>query len=139
MRNFLADTTALVVFFTLTGMLNERYVAGMDWREVAKARLIGAPLMVLTARPYGLWRDWVMYRSGAVYRGGMRAFWFDTLALLSFQVPLYAAIVWSSGADGSEVLHASAGAAVIMLISGRPYGLWLDLVRTWYGLPANRR
>ncbi len=139
MRNFLADTTALVVFFTLTGMLNERYVAGMDWSEVAKARLIGAPLMVLTARPYGLWRYWVMDRSGATHCGAMRAFWFDTLALLSFQVPLYAAIVWSSGAAGPEVLHASAGAAVIMLISGRPYGLWLDLVRRWYGLSRRRR
>ena len=57
MRAFVADTLALVVFFTLLGALNERYVAGMAWEEVARSRSIGAPLMVLTARPYGLWRD----------------------------------------------------------------------------------
>ena len=56
MRAFLADTPALLAFFTLADLLNERFVAGMDWGDVLAARAIGAPLMVLTARPYGLWR-----------------------------------------------------------------------------------
>ena len=48
-RGFFADTLALVTFFTCTGILNERFIAGMDWPQVIDARLIGAPLMVLTA------------------------------------------------------------------------------------------
>lgn len=51
MHSFLANTLALLVFFTNTGVLNERSVAGMYWGEVAAARGIGAPLMVLTAHP----------------------------------------------------------------------------------------
>ena len=130
MRSFLADTLALVVFFTITGALNERFIAGMSWPEVAAARAIGAPLMVLTARPYGLWRDWVMgwtRPSSALVR--------DTVALLAFQLPIYAAIIWAGGAQGAEIVRGTGGAALLMLVSGRPYGLWLDLVRRWFGLP----
>ena len=28
---FLADTTALILFFTTTGIINERFIAGMAW------------------------------------------------------------------------------------------------------------
>ncbi len=94
MRPFLADTLALRVFFTITGVLNERFVAGMDWSEVARARAIGALLMVTTARPYGLWRDWLMGRFAGP--GAWSGLAWDSVALLVFQVPLYAS---SSGPE----------------------------------------
>lgn len=131
MRAFAADTLALCVFFTATGILNERYVAGMDWSEVAVSRAVGLPLMVLTARPYGLWRDWAMTRlpGPALLR--------DTVALLSFQAPIYAAIVLIGGADLAELGRAMAGVTAILLLSGRPYGLWLGVVRRAFGLPPD--
>ncbi len=49
---FIADTTALIVFFTTTGILNERLIAGMTWDQVLHARLLGAALMIPVARPY---------------------------------------------------------------------------------------
>lgn len=128
MRSFLADTVALVVFFTLTGTLNERYVAGMDWSEVAVARAIGFPLMVLTARPYGIWRDWMLARLPGPH------LFRDTVALLVFQMPIYAGIVLLGGADVGELLRALAGVSVVLLLSGRPYGLWLGWVRRRFGL-----
>lgn len=131
-RSPLADTLALVSFFTLTGTLNERYIAGMAWDAVAVARLIGAPLMVLTARPYGLWRDAVMRWAGRP--AGWRATLWDSVALLVFQVPIYAAIIALGGAGGAELLRGLAGACVMFLVLGRPYGIWLDLVRRWFGL-----
>jgi len=33
-------------------------VAGMESADVLKTRLIMVPLMILTGRPYGVWRDW---------------------------------------------------------------------------------
>ncbi|WP_245929975.1 L-alanine exporter AlaE [Mangrovibacter plantisponsor] len=48
-RAFIADTTALVLFFTTTGILNERFIAGMTWDQVCHARLIGAVLMIPVA------------------------------------------------------------------------------------------
>lgn len=63
-RSFIADTLALLLFFTTTGVINERFIAGMTWEQVFHARLLGAILMVLVARPYGLWRDLLMRRAG---------------------------------------------------------------------------
>ncbi|WP_226579906.1 L-alanine exporter AlaE [Acuticoccus sediminis] len=130
MRTFIADTLALVTFFTVLGALNEHYIAGMTWSEVARSRTIGAPLMVLTARPYGIWRDWLIGRIAPPLPRVAA----DALALLIFQVPIYAAILWVSGASVAGVAQGSASFAVLMLIVGRPYGLWLDFVRARFGL-----
>lgn len=121
-----------MIFFTIVGVLNERFVAGMAWEEVLRARLIGAPLMVLTARPYGMWRDLVMRRAGPSLRA--RTAW-DALALMSFQVPIYAGIIAAGGAAGGELIRGTIGAAVLMLLLGRPYGAFLDRVRAVFGLP----
>lgn len=130
MRAFIADTLALVLFFTVLGALNEHYVAGMAWEEVARSRTIGAPLMVLTARPYGLWRDWMMARLvPPLPRLGA-----DAVALLAFQVPIYAAILWLGGASALGIVKGAAGFAGLMLVVGRPYGVWLDFVRARFGL-----
>lgn len=138
-RIWLADNLGLLSFFTLTGVLNERFIAGMAWNEVLTARLIGAPLMILTARAYGLWRDWVMLTADAKRGLAARAFVFDTVALLSFQVPIYAIIIWLGGATGSVLVSGIVGAAIIMLICGRPYGLWLDAVRHWFDVATEQR
>lgn len=130
-RAFLADTLALIVFFTATGILNERFIAGMEWSEVARSRMIGAPLMVLTARPYGLWRDWVMRRAGP---GQLSRLAWDSAALLVFQVPIYAAIIAAGGAEGAQILRGTLGASALMLALGRPYGAFLEFVRTRFGL-----
>ncbi|MDH1010649.1 L-alanine exporter AlaE [Pseudomonas nicosulfuronedens] len=130
---FIADTTALILFFTTTGIINERFLAGMAWDQVLHARILGALLMVPVARPYGLWRDWVMKR--ATDRRMSRLLW-DSLALLSFQVPIYAAIIASSGASGAGLLRGTLGAAVMMLVLGRPYGAFLNGVRKLFGVPA---
>lgn len=126
-RNFIADTLALVVFFTIASGLNERFIVGMNWDEVVVSRAIGAPLMVLTARPYGLWRDWFLTRMAPSSRLG--CLMMDTLALLAFQVPIYVAIIVAGGAEGVEILKGAIGFASLMLVLGRPYGIWLDFIR----------
>lgn len=131
-RSFVADTLALVVFFTIVSGLNERFIASMSWSEVALSRGIGAPLMVLTARPYGVWRDWFL----TVTRPGTPAktLLMDAIALLAFQVPIYVLIIFMSGARGMGIVTGALGFAALMLVLGRPYGLWLDFVRTRFGL-----
>lgn len=132
-RDFLADTLALVIFFTAAGVVNERFVVGMSWEEVLRARLIGAPLMVATARPYGMWRAAILGRFAGAGRVS-RAVW-DTAALLGFQVPIYVVIIFAGGARGGELLWGAAGAVAYMMLLGRPYGVFLDWVRSLFGLP----
>ncbi|WP_417584499.1 L-alanine exporter AlaE [Pelagibacterium sp.] len=132
LRSFVADTLALVMFFTIVSGLNERFIAGMSWSEVALSRSIGAPLMVITARPYGYWRDWFLKRTGPGSHG--LTLIMDSIALLAFQVPIYVIIIFASGARGMGVVTGTLGFAGLMLILGRPYGLWLEFVRGRFGL-----
>ncbi|WP_149086619.1 L-alanine exporter AlaE [Pseudomonas prosekii] len=129
---FYADTTALILFFTTTGIINERFIAGMTWDQVLNARLLGAALMIPVARPYGIWRDWVMKRAG---KGRLSTLLWDSFALVSFQVPIYAAIITFSGASGGSLVRGTLGAAMMMLFLGRPYGAFLNGIRKLFGLP----
>ena len=88
--------------------------------------------MVLTARPYGIWRDWLVDRLAPPVPRALA----DALALLLFQVPIYVAILWVSGATATGLLQGAAGFAVLMMVVGRPYGVWLDFVRARFGLAA---
>lgn len=131
-RSFIADTLALVLFFTIASGANERFIAGLDWNDVALSRLIGAPLMVATARPYGLWRDWVLGRVKP--RRRWSELLTDAAALLVFQVPIYVAIIIAGGAEGNAILRGAIGFALLMFVLGRPYGVFLDFVRARFGL-----
>lgn len=131
-RAFIADTTALILFFTTTGIINERFVAGMTWEQVLHARLLGAALMVPVGRPYGVWRDWLMRRAKP---GRLSQVICDSLALVTFQVPIYAVIIAISGASGRGLLLGVIGATAMMLVLGRPYGAFLNWIRALFGLP----
>jgi hypothetical protein len=131
-RAFIADTLALILFFTATGIVNERFIAGMTWEQVFHARGIGAVLMIPSGRPYGLWRDWIMRHAQP---NRLSQLLWDSLALVSFQVPIYAAIIAFSGASGWGLLFGVLGAAAIMLTLGRPYGAFLNRIRGLFGLP----
>lgn len=131
-RTFVADTLALLLFFTTTGIINERIIAGMTWEQIFNARLLGALLMVPVARPYGIWRDWLMRRAKETRLS--RLFW-DSIALMTFQVPIYAMIIAINGAKGGGLLSGILGAAVMMLVLGAPYGVFLNWVRRLFGLP----
>ena len=130
-RAFFADTVALILFFTTTGIINERFVARMNWDQVLHARALGAVLMVPVGRPYGVWRDWLLCRARPERLS--RLLW-DSLALVSFQVPIYAAIIAVSGASGRGLLMGVLGATVMMFALGRPYGAFLNRVRALFGL-----
>jgi hypothetical protein len=135
-RAFIVDTTALILFFTTTGVINERFIAGMTWEQVLHARLLGAALMVPVGRPYGIWRDRLMRRARP---DRLSQLLWDSLALVSFQVPLYAAIIAISGASGQGLLLGVLGATVMMAALGRPYGAYLNWIRGLFGLaPAER-
>ena len=133
-RAFFADTTALILFFTTTGIINEHFIAGMVWEQVWHARLLGAALMIPVGRPYGIWRDWVMLHARPDRLS--RLLW-DSLALVSFQVPIYAAIIAVSGASGLGLLYGVLGATAIMLVCGRPYGAFLGWVRSLFHVQSD--
>ena len=134
MKAFLVDTVATVLFFTCLAAFSELVIAGMEPRRVLVARLIMIPVMILTARPYGLWRDLLLRRIAP--RKALGRTLVDTAAFLGFQVPVYAATLAVAGASRAEILAACLSGTLLMLVIGRPFGLFLDGVRRMAGTTA---
>ena len=136
MKAYLVDTLGTVVFFTIVAGLSELLIAGLAPQQVLIARAITIPVMVLTARPYGMWRDWVFGRFVPV-RPVARIV-IDILAFLTFQVPVYVATLIVSGATLAEVFAAVSAAIVFMVLLSRPFGLYLEWLRRVAGTTACR-
>ena len=127
MRLTLVDTLSTILFFTILAALTELYVAGMEPTDVLKTRLIMVPLMILTGRPYGVWRDW--FFAGTKPTVSWSKSLIDGLAFLTFQLPIYGLTLWIAGADFNEVSTLLGSTAVLMLIVSRPFGLFLQAMR----------
>lgn len=127
MRAALVDTAATIVFFTVVAGLVELFVVGMPFERVLFARGVMIPLMILTGRPYGLWRDFVFARAAPA--SPLARTLVDVAAFLTFQVPLYAATLVFSGASLPEIVAALAIATALMVPLGRPFGIFLEAMR----------
>ncbi|MBT8418124.1 MAG: L-alanine exporter AlaE [Silicimonas sp.] len=134
MRAFAIDTLAAVAFFTIVAGASELLVAGLSPSQVLVTRLLTVPVLVLTGRPYGLWRDAVFGLIRPLSRLGRGAT--DIAAFISFQVPVYVGILIFAGATRDEILRAAGAAVILMLVASRPYGLFLDWVRRLAGVSA---
>jgi hypothetical protein len=134
MRRFFADTFALIVFSTVAGAAVEVIFAGLTIAQTLQARVTAIPVILLTARPYGLYRDWIFRVSHADQSGQVWRAIADIAAFMTFQVPVYVAILILAGASVGQIVTACATAVVIMAVSGRPYGLFLDLCRQLFGV-----
>ena len=132
MRRTFVDTIATIVFFTTLAALTELFVADMEPREVMKTRLIMIPMMVLTGAPYGAWRDWFFKTTKPTVSWSQTIV--DSLAFLSFQLPIYALTLVVAGADQSEILTLLGATAVLMLVVSRPFGLYLEAIRKLAGV-----
>ncbi|MBL4645821.1 MAG: L-alanine exporter AlaE [Hyphomicrobiales bacterium] len=129
MRKYLIDSFAALSFFTVFATLSELLVAGMDWHQVFLARLMAIPAMLLTSRPYGLWRDWIFARCNADQRSILARIFIDMIAFMSFQIPVYVAILVFAGANLDQIFAAASSAVAFMLILSRPFGLYLEACR----------
>ena len=131
-RRYLADTSALIVYSTVAGVFVEMVVAGLTVEQCLRARLTAIPIILVTGRPYGLYRDWIWRLSGAEEGVAARRVIADTTAFVSFQLPVYWIVLLIAGASFWQIAAASVTATIILLVSGRPYGALLDVFRRLY-------
>ncbi len=114
-------------------VFTEIVVAGLSVQQSLYARLTALPIILITARPYGLYRDWICRRCRAE-EGVARRLIADTAALISFQLPVYWITLAAVGATLWQIAAASVTAIVILSVSGRPFGAMLDLFRRLFGV-----
>ena len=129
MRRFFADTFAMITFSTVVGMVIEILISSMTFGQSVQARLIAIPANLLSARLYGMFRDWIFRLMKADKGGQVRKGVADILAFVLFQVPLYATILATSGANLHQIATACGTVTIFSVFMGRPYGFFLDLSR----------
>ena len=127
-RNMLADTFAMITFGIAVGMSVE-LLAGLSFEQSLQSRLMSIPVNLLTARAYGLYRDWIIsrFRIRSHGKGFVQMIFLDALAFITFQIPLYGTMVVSTGVGVEQVVAACAGQMGAILVMGRPYGIYLQL------------
>ncbi len=130
-RDMLADTFAMITWGIVVGMCVE-LLAGLSFEQSLQSRLLSIPVNLVTARPYGLYRDWLIGRGQVIGTGFFQMVLLDVLAFISFQIPLYAGTVFLTGAGVEQVIVACTGQVGAMIIMGRPYGMYLQLCRNWF-------
>jgi hypothetical protein len=133
-RKYLADTSALIVYSTVAGAFVEMVVAGLTFEQCLRARLTAVPIIFITGRPYGVYRDWLWRLLGAENGVARRRVIADTTAFASFQLPVYWIVLIIAGATFWQIAAASVTAIIVLLVSGRPYGALLDLFRKLFRL-----
>ncbi|HCJ98549.1 MAG TPA: L-alanine exporter AlaE [Serratia grimesii] len=129
-RSAAADTFALVVYCFIAGMAIEILISGMSFQQSLSSRLLSIPVNILIAWPYGRYRD-AFIRVAKRLHGHpfLLRNLADLLAYVSFQSPVYAAILWSVGADGQQIMTAVTSNAVVSMAMGVVYGYFLEYCR----------
>jgi hypothetical protein len=129
MKLYLVDTFAMVVFSTLVGAFVEIVLAGLQPIQSFSIRLAAVPLILIIGRPYGLYRDKLFALFGDKPATQLRSLMIDSLANVTFQVPVYLALLSWGGASLQQMAIAATSIVIIAATSGRPYGVFLGLCR----------
>ena len=129
-RSAMADTFAMVIYCFITGMLIEILLSGMSFEQSLSSRLVSIPVNILIAWPYGLYRDRILRLSQRHFTHGT---WVknlaDLFAYVSFQSPVYVAILWFIGANPHQIVAAVTSNVMISMVMGVAYGYFLDYCR----------
>lgn len=135
-RHAAADTFAMVIFCFVVGMVVEVVISGMSFEQSLASRLLSIPVNIAIAWPYGVYRDWFVSRAGKLSAARPVKLIADLLAFASFQLPVYAGILFSVGATLEQIIPAVASTAVISCAMGVVYGQFLEICRRWFRVPG---
>lgn len=128
LRHAVADTFAMVVYCSVVNMCIEVFLSGMSFEQSFYSRLVAIPVNILIAWPYGMYRDLFMRAARKVSRRLDKNL-ADILAYVTFQSPVYVAILLVVGADWHQIMAAVSSNIVVSMLMGAVYGYFLDYCR----------
>lgn len=129
LRHAVADTFAMVVYCSVVNMLIEILLSGMTFEQSLSSRLVAIPVNIMIAWPYGLYRDAFMRVARRHASAGWVKNMADVLAYVTFQSPVYVAILLVVGADWHQIAAAVSSNIVVSMVMGAAYGYFLDYCR----------
>jgi len=134
LKKFLADTFAMVLFSLIVGGFVELVITGLTLAQTLKIRATAISISLIIGRPYGLYRDWIFKKVTSKNKTALQTFLLDTFTNLTFQIPLYILILLLNGATLVQVFMAVSSILILVSISGRPYGIFLNFCRKLFGV-----
>lgn len=129
LRHAVADTFAMVVYCSVVNMLIEILLSNMSFEQSLSSRLVAIPVNIFIAWPYGLYRDAIMRNARHISPAGWMKNLADIVAYVTFQSPVYVAILLTVGADWHQIAAAVSSNIVISMLMGAVYGYFLDYCR----------
>ena len=127
-QRLLVDTIVVNVFFFLVNFANETLIARMPLVVSLRLRAVALITNTLTARPYGLWRDFLWRRLAPI--DALSCYVADTLVFFTFQLPLYwVNMVIAGNIKLHQVVVASITIGLMAGFLGRPCGIFLNWAR----------
>lgn len=129
LRHAVADTFAMVVYCTVVNMMIEIFLSGMTFQQSLSSRLVAIPVNIIIAVPYGFYRDFTMRQARRISPSGWMKNIADVVAYVTFQSPVYVAILLVVGADWHQIAAAVSSNIVVSMMMGAAYGYFLDYCR----------
>lgn len=125
----IADTLAMILFSLALGMFVEVVISGLTVLQSLTARAASIPVNLITGRPYGWFRDRLFGLLGLDKTRFFQAALGDTLAFALFQMPCYVVVLLLAGASWPQIGSSVASFTILVAVSGRVYGVFLDFCR----------
>lgn len=127
----------MIVFSTVCGAFIEIVIAGLSIGQSMGIRIAAIPVILFAGRPYGLYRDWLFRLLDGYEAGEFKAAVIDTFANFSFQITLYLILLYINSATIEQALKAGGSIVIFLIISGRPYGIFLNGCRKLFDVDSN--
>lgn len=138
LRHAAADTFAMVVYCSVVNMMIEIFLSGMSFDQSLSSRLVAIPVNILIAWPYGIYRDAFMHFARRYSHASWVKNLADVLAYVTFQSPVYVAILLAVGADWNQIIAAVSSNIVVSMLMGAAYGYFLDYCRRLFRISGSR-
>ena len=129
LRHAVADTFAMVVYCTVVNMAIEIFLSEMTFQQSLSSRLVAIPVNIIIAVPYGFYRDFAMRQAHRISASDWMKNIADVVAYVTFQSPVYVAILLVVGADWHQIAAAVSSNIVVSMMMGAAYGYFLDYCR----------
>ena len=136
LRHAVADTFAMVVYCTVVNMMIEIFLSGMTFGQSLSSRLVAIPVNIIIAVPYGFYRDRAMRLARHISPSGWMKNIADVVAYVTFQSPVYVAILFAVGADWHQIAAAVSSNIAVSMMMGAVYGYFLDYCRRLFRVSA---
>jgi hypothetical protein len=129
LKAYWVDTTARIIWYVPTLGLWEKFFVGMDNSEIFISRTAAIAWNLGIGRLHGKTREWLSILTGITSQSpNYQKLILDTLTGFIVTFTSYAASLSVSGASLEEAKVALPFALIFGLVTGRPYGRFLD----WY-------